>query len=107
MLYVLRADCTEHRTKIGITKGYHTLKRRLSNIKTGCPFQVEVYALFPNEGRELEDKIKAYFKGRFNQGTEWVIADVGEVLRVTIEIIGEMRWTIQNGSNINYSPSTR
>lgn len=96
MLYILRADIVDNsgklienttRTKIGITKDYKTYKRRIQNIRTGCPFQITEWAVFPSEGIELENRIKKHFKGRFNKGTEWVIAEPIEIMQVIVGLL--------------------
>lgn len=102
MLYVLRAVIVDddgnkianiNRTKIGITQSYKAYHRRKQNIRTGLPFEeLEEWAVFPMEGKELEDKIKAHFKGRMIR--EWVKASPEEITHFIGQTIGAKQWTL-------------
>lgn len=99
MLYVLRAVIVDddgnkvniNRTKIGITENYRTFHRRKQNIRTGLPFDMEEWATFPLEGKELEDKVKAHFQGRMVR--EWIIAKPEEIMLFIGQTIGAKQWT--------------
>lgn len=66
-LYVLRTAGTDL-YKIGITKD---LKKRLSNIQTGSPIPIEIYAFYPTEEyKSLEQSLHKLFHKR-TIGGEW------------------------------------
>ena len=78
MLYIM---CSGRFTKVGICKSEKGLKRRVENLQTGNPVKLEVYAMFPLFGVELEKDILTHFNYlKCPGGKEWLNCDPETIL---------------------------